>query len=129
MVIFATSAFAALTRGWYIPNFLDIEVLCPNYALPTSEYFCKLQGKRRGRDCEVFPEDMHCDSWKCVDKPIIYEKPVIYLYPRHKQDIQVRLDYKGEIFADYPEYNEEIKGWKVLAYPDGKLINYADGNE
>ncbi len=106
-----------------------------------AEYFCKLQGKNLYKSC-------HCDitigeycSWGCFTKKpkepagdlngfctALY-KPVIYLYPTKKQDVQVRLDYKGEIFADYPEYDEKLKGWRVLAYPDGKLINYADGKE
>ncbi len=136
VVIFTMSVFTAFTRMGYIPNFLDIEILCPankNDDLPPlkMKISCESQGKMITRDCGVLADGMHCGSWKCVDKG--YEspdfKPVIYLYPTKKQDVEVRLDYKGEIFADYPEYNEEIKGWRVLAYPDGKLINYADDKE
>ena len=57
------------------------------------------------------------------------DKPVIYLYPEQKQEIIVRLDYQGKIIAEYPEYNEDMKGWKVTAYPDGKIINHADEQE
>ncbi|MFK7779784.1 MAG: hypothetical protein QM490_01440 [Candidatus Gracilibacteria bacterium] len=57
------------------------------------------------------------------------KKPIIYLYPTEKSDINVKLEYKGKIFADYPKYNESIKGWKVTANPDGKLINHEDNRE
>lgn len=63
------------------------------------------------------------------DNPYIVGKPVLYLYPQKKQDISVQLQYKGKIIADYPKYDEQIHGWNVTAYPDGKLINHADGRE
>jgi len=56
-------------------------------------------------------------------------KPVIYLYPEEKTDIYVWLDFKGELIAEYPEYNEEIKWWEVTASPDSTLVNKADGKE
>ncbi|MGI6181871.1 MAG: hypothetical protein ACOYIE_07320 [Agathobaculum sp.] len=51
-------------------------------------------------------------------------KPVIYLYPEDVAEISVRLDYDGELTATYPAYED---GWKVTAYPDGTLVNAADG--
>lgn len=56
-------------------------------------------------------------------------KPVIYLYPEQKQEVTVQLKYKGKIVASYPEYNKAISGWKVTAYPDGKIINHSDNRE
>lgn len=53
-------------------------------------------------------------------------KPVIYLYPEQPTDVSVRLDYQGELTYTYPAYNN---GWQVTAYPDGRLINKADGSE
>ncbi|MBD3244817.1 MAG: hypothetical protein GF335_02375 [Candidatus Moranbacteria bacterium] len=53
----------------------------------------------------------------------------MYLYPAQKQDIKVQLNYNGKIIADYPSYNEELKGWSVTAYPDGKIINHEDNQE
>lgn len=38
-------------------------------------------------------------------------KPVIYLYPEQKQNVQIQLDYQGKIVADYPKYDEKTKGW------------------
>jgi hypothetical protein len=47
------------------------------------------------------------------------EKPVIYLYPTAKRDVQVRLNYKGNLIHTYPKYSDE--GWQVTAEPDGTL--------
>lgn len=56
-----------------------------------------------------------------------YEKPVIYLYPEEKTDVSVKVNIKdGELTCTYPDYND---GWNVTAYPDGTLINKADGRE
>ena len=57
------------------------------------------------------------------------DKPVIYLYPKEKQKIKVQLDFKWKIIADYPEYDKEIKGWEVEAYPNGRIINLKDWKE
>ncbi len=52
-------------------------------------------------------------------------KPVIYLYPEKVTDVTVKLDLNGTLGCTYPAYPED--GWKVTAYPDGKLI--AGGEE
>ncbi len=46
-------------------------------------------------------------------------KPVIYLYPEKETDVEVVLDYAGELTCVYPEYNGK---WEVTAFPDGTLI-------
>jgi hypothetical protein len=56
-------------------------------------------------------------------------KPVIYLYPQEKENINVKLKYEGEIIADYPKYDKSTNGWSVVAFPDGHLINQADNQE
>ena len=56
-------------------------------------------------------------------------KPVIYLYPEQERNVLVRLDYQGKIIADYPEYDNQIGGWNVIAYPDGHLVNKVDNQE
>ena len=59
------------------------------------------------------------------EKPM-YEKPVIYLYPTQETDLSVNLDFNGKLTCTYPEINS---GWNVTAFPDGKIINKADGKE
>lgn len=53
-------------------------------------------------------------------------KPVIYLYPETRQDISVKLDFKGELDYTYPAYEN---GWNITADPDGGLINKRDNSE
>ena len=53
------------------------------------------------------------------------DKPVIYLYPEQETDVHVELELtEAELSTTYPKYNN---GWDVTAYPDGKLVNKADG--
>jgi hypothetical protein len=56
-------------------------------------------------------------------------KPVIYLYPEKSQEVNVQLDYAGELTVTYPKYDFGAKGWNVIANPDGKLTNLKDGKE
>ena len=56
-----------------------------------------------------------------------YEKPVIYLYPEKETEVSVEVSLKdGGLTCTYPDYGD---GWRVTAYPDGTLINSADGRE
>ena len=56
-------------------------------------------------------------------RSILAGKPVIYLYPKKKQEISIIHNFKGEILNTYPEYYDE---WKVVAEPSGKLYNLRD---
>ena len=71
-----------------------------------------------------FPQDT--DIPQTTHSAVAPMKPVIYLYPTTPTDVFVTLDYKGTLTCTYPAYND---GWRVTAYPDGKLINRADGFE
>ena len=48
------------------------------------------------------------------------EKPVIYLYPEKTMEVDVELEYNGELTCTYPEYQN---GWNVIAEPDGTLTD------
>lgn len=47
-----------------------------------------------------------------------FGKPVIYLYPKKEIIAQVELNFNGELFFTYPEYNNK---WNCTAQPDGTL--------
>jgi len=49
------------------------------------------------------------------------EKPIIYLYPEKKTDIQVQLIYDGKLTHSYPKY--PMKGWNMTAESNGNLID------
>jgi len=110
-------AWAGITKAGYIPNYLNIEILCSgnnndsNYTSSSSSFIINEDGNIK------------------LNQPAALDKPVIYLYPEHEQSTTVNLELQGKIIADYPEYNNQIKGWNVTAYPDGHLINKADNQE
>ncbi|NMD37677.1 MAG: hypothetical protein GYA87_03225 [Christensenellaceae bacterium] len=49
-------------------------------------------------------------------------KPVIYLYPEKEMEVEVSLDYAGQITHIYPAFNYG-NTWKVTAKPDGSLFD------
>lgn len=55
-----------------------------------------------------------------TDVPEYYDKPVIYIYPEEKTDVELHLEFNGDLTFSYPEYTN---GWKITAYPDGTLID------
>lgn len=52
-------------------------------------------------------------------------KPVIYLYPKAPTNCTVTVDSVKFTYT-FPAYDN---GWRVTAYPDGRLVNKADGTE
>ncbi|MCR4887618.1 MAG: hypothetical protein K5979_00360 [Ruminococcus sp.] len=70
---------------------------------------------------------MFCDdgSNNVAFYDLAVDKPVIYLYPEDETDVNVELELtESELSTTYPKYNN---GWNVTAYPDGSLLNKADG--
>ncbi|MDY6339097.1 MAG: hypothetical protein SPL61_05625 [Saccharofermentans sp.] len=55
------------------------------------------------------------------------KKPVIYLYPEVRTEVNVKLELNGKVTYSYPEYNNAL-GWTVTAEPDGQLTD-KDGNK
>lgn len=51
---------------------------------------------------------------------VIELKPMIYMYPEATQDVQVNLNYDGELTHTYPKSDGN---WEVLAEPDGTLAD------
>jgi len=52
------------------------------------------------------------------------DKPVIYLYPTEEKEISVKLLNVERITCSYPKY---VDGWKVLAKPNGDLMDLDTG--
>ncbi len=55
-----------------------------------------------------------------ADPKMIYtvDKPVIYVYPTEKIDVNIQLNTTGKLNFTYPDYNE---GWNFIANPDGNI--------
>jgi hypothetical protein len=56
-------------------------------------------------------------------------KPALYLYPSKTTTVTVKLNYNGTIIADYPDYDATIGGWKVIASPNGQIIDTKDNKQ
>ena len=63
---------------------------------------------------ETLPVNQHKSSG-CM-----WDKPVIYLYPTKKTEVNVKLDLNGTLTCTYPKYNNE---WNVTADTDGTLTD------
>ena len=57
-------------------------------------------------------------DWE-ADPDVCY-KPVIYLYPTEKMNVNVELTLDGRLTCTYPSYEN---GWAVTAFPDGTLTD------
>ena len=89
-------ARAWLTKAGIIPNWLWVEVLCPEEEHPE------------------FVDFRWCSGDICLNKPIIY------FYPTSETEVNVELWTPEKITHSYPEYNSE-KWWNVIAQPNGDL--------
>lgn len=112
LVLVGLFAWAGLTKAGYIKNYLNIDILCSEQDVLINE--------RKYPSMEEQRELMESGE---------FWKPVIYLYPEEPMEVNVKLEYSGELIADYPDYDDSLRGWKVFAYPNGKIINNADNKE
>ena len=55
---------------------------------------------------------------------IVYEKPIIYLYPEDETEVTVKVGNPQNLTHTYPKYENE---WKVLAKPNGDLKDLKTG--
>ena len=62
----------------------------------------------------------------CSDDSLQEMKPIIYLYPTSPTEIEVSLGNSEKLSCSYPKYTT---GWKVLANPDGKLVDLETGRK
>jgi len=67
-----------------------------------------------------FKEKLHVMDIQSV------RKPIIYLYPKQEQDINVQVNFKGTLTHTYPKYPSST-GWDIKAQPDGMLTDNATG--
>ena len=51
---------------------------------------------------------------------IMVAKPVIYLYPTEKTEIDLQLNFKGKLLTTFPKYD---KNWEVVAEPNGQIFD------
>ena len=127
-LIVAWWAWAWLTKTWVIPNWFDIELLCPWKSCVD----CKLRGFSEWeipqidwkKCCEWtyfnLIEPFSFDDTKCYSNWMCLDKPIIYLYPTTETEVNVKLWTPENLSHTYPKYNTE-KWWNVIAQPNGDL--------
>jgi hypothetical protein len=79
-IIIVILGLAGLTKAGFIPNYFNIGFLCSKQA---DENYIEMNGVK------MFP----------------VVKPIIYLYPKETQQVNVKINYKGNLAFSYPEYN------------------------
>lgn len=60
--------------------------------------------------------------FKFLATPTLITKPAIYLYPEKPTKVNITLAKTIKIYTNIPKYVPS-KGWNVLAYPDGKIVD------
>ncbi|MDD5289616.1 MAG: hypothetical protein PHT40_00255 [Patescibacteria group bacterium] len=124
LLVVLVSGWAGLTKAGYIPNYFGIDLLCSKKDNP---YNIPNDTPTPNEDCKkCIDADGNFNEKTCPSFCILDYKPVIYLYPPQKQQVNVKINYAGNFVVTYPEYNN---GWNVTAYPDGKIISLADNKE
>ena len=58
------------------------------------------------------------NKYKC--DPMVAYKPIIYLYPKEKIDVEIKLLKPEILTTTYPKYKDN---WEVTAYPNGNLVD------
>ena len=110
--------WGVLTKLGYIQNYLGIELLCSKTEKLAKERYVSCL-----KECEEDQKSLK-ENCQAICTPVA--KPVIYLYPLQRGEVDVKVNFDGGFVVTYPKYEN---GWKVFAYPDGRLINLADGKE
>ena len=101
----------------------------PNKPYRVEELFVCKQSKINFKDTVVIPDQSPSSTneqlqleWFAFQKSGIWAlhcKPAVYLYPRQRMMVNVKVFPKGELSYTDPPYPQS--GWTVNAYPDGTL--------
>ena len=126
-------ARAGLTKAWIIPNWFWVKLLCNCenclwkwfyvWEIPQinwkecCEWTYRLD-KYQAIDDWIF-DNSSCLNW-LWEECFKYWKPIIYLYPAEKIQINVKLWTPENLSHTYPKYNWE-KWRNVIAQPNGDL--------
>ena len=128
-------AWAGLTKIWIIPNWLDIELLCPwnscidchwkvFYEWENSQInwkeCCKWTYNQKYNNCNSKYGKCNGGYGEWTNPVPDKMKPIIYLYPLTETQINIELSTPKNLSHTYPKYNSE-KWRNVIAQPNGDL--------
>ena len=143
-------AWAWATKLWYIPNWLELEVLCSwntneivftwdveEVILSTWDVGEVILSTWDVGEVILSTWDINSNRWEngwneldSVNIPVVKAvaiesekdyKPIIYLYPEKETLINVQLGYPENLTHTYPKYKEWW--WNVVANPDWSLVD------
>lgn len=112
------------TDGSTLTANLDITKILSNYYHNKSTDFLLYEYDKSdfsGTQCKI-TRHQYIKSSETTNETETDDKPVIYLYPEKETDVNVKLDFNGELTCTYPKYPDK-KGWNVTAMPDGTLFD------
>ncbi len=124
-------------ENYYILKFTGIKDL-GNYIIETDEYYINKENFLLEKTVMTHRNEtitsVYSYSNQVIEmpqrllhahEPMRPEKPIIYLYPEETTEISVKLGKPENLTCSYPQYNKD--GWKVVANPDGTLIDKNTG--
>ena len=123
--------WAWLTKAWAIPNWFDIEILCPWNSCIDCKWtnFYEWEAPQiNWKECcewtyEFIDNNTERFGWFAVwwkHQEAMYDKPIIYLYPTIETQVNITLWNSENLSHTYPKYNSE-KWRNVIAQPNGDL--------
>jgi len=126
-ILVAWEARAWLTKAWVIPNWLWIEALCNCTDCNSKSFYERDTPQINWKVCcewtyKYYPQTNNSRYFgddSLMDIDVAY-KPIIYLYPTEKREINVTLWTPENLLHTYPKYNNE-RWWNVVAQPNGDL--------
>lgn len=85
----------------------------------TNKKYIYINGKKLDYDLKIKTEKEIIIE---APEPMIVKKPIIYLYPKEKTDIEVQLNFvKNKLFT-YPQIQNDT--WKISADENGNIFDY-----
>ena len=109
-------------KGNKIDITVKYEAKCGVCAPETYYYLLKID-----KDITKLKSNIEYEAINEIDCPTdVAWKPIIYLYPKEKTDVSVKLLNSDNLITTYPKYNDL---WNVTAYPDGKLLDKKTNRE
>ena len=81
-----------------------------------------------GQTINMSVNTMARGKWSEIVTHTIACKPIIYLYSKTEQDVNVRLGNPEYLTASYPDYDSD-QGWNVTVHTDGLLTDKDTGRK
>lgn len=92
--------------------------------------FFSINYYERENFCEIKTKtDFPFFECKRIESENIFYKPLILLYSEKEQKVKVELLSENWFFVTFPDYDEKIKGWEILAKNDWNLYDFGSKME